>query len=915
MGNKESSQNSDVYSYHEDVLKQGAEAITTGSDDDSSDEEMQEGPSQSKQNESDDTNGSSNEDVAVNDKPSSENSSEREMEEIVNDLTPSSTESSPLDHQIPETETSSDTTPSSTESSPVDLRIPESSSLANQNKDKEDQAAFVTPPSSRENSPVPRRSRRFSQNVSKDKSATKQRLSMRDSDDSQEEMLTEEPKEEFVAVVTRSKTTTLITNEGSSEGQPEKISEATTSSKNKQLDNKSTIKSRKRSISDTSSDSPNKPAVKTTGGFDRPFVTAERGIHMTKKNAVHLQKVFHRSSSKLKQIPIETEVSPSSSASYDSVTEVSTNPNDNKKEKVTKTFKSKIATEGTTNHRTSQDRPVNKDLAESEARVNGSTEKSKDNQKGKNGASRLNVLESTTATEETTVHRTSQVKDVHKSLVGGSGEKSALKTETKRIMSTELTSTQEKSLNPLSVSQNKRELSKILVKKSVDRFFHRSPIDEKLSGAPPVKSPSSNVDRPATTGVLISPVAKRENNVLKKSSSQSSHTERNTSQNNNVTEEPMDTSSSASGTNPSEIVPASLDKNRKSIKSSSNISEISIKKAKIPLADASASGPILRVPLMPSTGVVSPVQVVPGASMDLPKIPIDPRFSVLPISQQTATTPSPAASPAQPMTSGPDHGVFQLMESFNMSVKLGDITEQRTEAIVNTTDRQLAHVGGVARHIAAAAGQQMINECQAILNHRGRPLETMDVIDTCAGGRFNRRVKKLLHVVSAMGSYRADKAVVDKLIHTFLQCLKHADRNLDCSSISFPLLGAGSYLPDTSINAFYNAVLIFLSDRGPSSKLNDVRLILNDVELHQFAVDYFGSCYENILTNGIEGAIADAVNSLYGNNTWETQQKLLNRFTSGNNGRSGGGGGSSSSDGGDSAQNLFRGSAVKRPRL
>ncbi|KAK6177554.1 hypothetical protein SNE40_015635 [Patella caerulea] len=881
MGNSESSQNSDVYTYHEDVLREGAEAVITGSDDDSYDEEMQEGPSQSNQNESDDTNGSSDEDVAVNDneKSSSENNSE----------------------------TSSDPTPISTESSPVDLQIPkrESSSLASQNDDKEDRTAFITPPSSRDNSPVPRRSSRFPQNVSKDESSTKQRLSMRDSDDSEEEMLVAAPEEESFAVVTRSKTSTLKTNEDSSEGQPEKISEATTSSKNKQLDNnKSTIKSRKRSISDTPPDSSNKPAV-ATGGFDRPIVTAEPGIHMTKKNAVLLQKVIQRSSSNLKQTPIDTEATPSSSASHDSVTDVSTNPKANKKEKIR-------------NQKTSQDRHVTKNLAEPEARrVSGSTDKSKDNQKGKKGATQLNVLESVTATEETTVHRTFQVKDVHKSLVGGSVEKSVSET------STGLKSSPDKSPDPLSITENKKELSKILVKKSADRLSKRSsgtpPIDKKASGARPVKTLSSSGDRSATTDPLISPIAERTNNFLKKPGSQSSHTGVNTSHNNNATEEPMDISSSASGTNPSQNLPASVDKNRKSIKSSSNISggieqtsEISLKKEKSSLADASASGPLLRVPLIPSTGVASPVQVVPGASMDLPKIPVDPRFAVLPSFQQTATTPSGAATIAQPMISGPDHCVFSLMESFNMSVTLGDITEQRTEAIVNTTDGQLAHVGALSRHIAAAAGQQMINECQDFLRRHGRPLNTMEVMDTCAGGRFNRRVKKILHVVSSMGSYGADKAVVDKLIRTYLQCLKYADGKVDCSSISFPLLGAGSYLPDTSINAFYNAVLIFLSDRGTNSKLNDIRLILNDDELHKFAVDYYSACFENILTNGIESAVADAVNNFYGKNTWETQQKLLNQIASWNNGGSDDG---SSSSGNNSSQNLFRGSAVKRPRL
>lgn len=86
------------------------------------------------------------------------------------------------------------------------------------------------------------------------------------------------------------------------------------------------------------------------------------------------------------------------------------------------------------------------------------------------------------------------------------------------------------------------------------------------------------------------------------------------------------------------------------------------------------------------------------------------------------------------------------MNNIEVQVDLGDITNERSDAIVNAANGLLAHSGGVAAAILRGGGGEIMRESSNIIATRG-PVNVGQCVYTSAGNLKERGVKYVIHTV------------------------------------------------------------------------------------------------------------------------------------------------------------------------
>ncbi len=149
-----------------------------------------------------------------------------------------------------------------------------------------------------------------------------------------------------------------------------------------------------------------------------------------------------------------------------------------------------------------------------------------------------------------------------------------------------------------------------------------------------------------------------------------------------------------------------------------------------------------------------------------------------------------------------------------LTIVLGDITQQTTDAIVNAANSSLMGGGGVDGAIHRAGGSAILEECKQIVSRQGR-LPTGKAVITTGG---NLKAMFVIHTVGPVW-HGGNKGEPELLASAYQESLRVAVEN-NLGSISFPSISTGAYGYPVAEAArvAIGTVASFLKERGTSIK-------------------------------------------------------------------------------------------------
>jgi O-acetyl-ADP-ribose deacetylase (regulator of RNase III) len=153
------------------------------------------------------------------------------------------------------------------------------------------------------------------------------------------------------------------------------------------------------------------------------------------------------------------------------------------------------------------------------------------------------------------------------------------------------------------------------------------------------------------------------------------------------------------------------------------------------------------------------------------------------------------------------------------AVVLGNLLEERVDGIVNAANSHLAHGGGVAGAISAAAGAALDDEGERIVRARG-PIPAGSAVLTTAGRLPFRGV------IHAVGPRLGEGDEAERLASALRAAFGIA-HDEGWSSLSFPAVSSGIFAvpADVCARAYLRAVDRFFAEH-PGTPLKTIRLVL-----------------------------------------------------------------------------------------
>lgn len=169
------------------------------------------------------------------------------------------------------------------------------------------------------------------------------------------------------------------------------------------------------------------------------------------------------------------------------------------------------------------------------------------------------------------------------------------------------------------------------------------------------------------------------------------------------------------------------------------------------------------------------------------------------------------------------------VNSTNISLVKGDITLQKTDAIVNAANSGLLGGGGVDGAIHRAGGTAILEECKKIVEQQGR-LPPGKAVITTAG---NLAARYVIHTVGPIWQGGNNESVI--LSNAYIDSLRLAEKH-GIESISFPSISTGAYgYPlEEAAKVAVNAIVNFAREEALSIK-EIVFVLFNDDAYTEYA--------------------------------------------------------------------------------
>jgi len=163
----------------------------------------------------------------------------------------------------------------------------------------------------------------------------------------------------------------------------------------------------------------------------------------------------------------------------------------------------------------------------------------------------------------------------------------------------------------------------------------------------------------------------------------------------------------------------------------------------------------------------------------------------------------------------------RIVNGSMLSIIQGDITQQKTDAIVNAANSSLMGGGGVDGAIHRAGGPAILEECKQIVSRQGR-LPTGQAVITTAG---NMKARHVIHTVGPIW-HGGTGGEAGLLASAYRESLNVAADN-GIASISFPSISTGAYgypLDEASVIAVKTVVSFLPAD----TSIKEVVFVLFD---------------------------------------------------------------------------------------
>jgi O-acetyl-ADP-ribose deacetylase len=165
--------------------------------------------------------------------------------------------------------------------------------------------------------------------------------------------------------------------------------------------------------------------------------------------------------------------------------------------------------------------------------------------------------------------------------------------------------------------------------------------------------------------------------------------------------------------------------------------------------------------------------------------------------------------------------------SCKLTLETGDITKSRCEAIVNAANSSLMGGGGVDGAIHAAAGPEILGECKAIVNERGRLPAGEAVITT--GGQLP--ASWVIHTVGPVWHGGGD-GEAETLASAYRESLDLA-ASYGIQTVAFPSVSTGAYgyPADEAARVALSTVADAIAEE--SCPFTEVRFVLYDPRTYE----------------------------------------------------------------------------------